>query len=144
MSKVRIDKWLWSIRIFKTRTLATKVCKAGNVRSKNDKILKASSVVEEGDFITVRKNGINLKLEVVKLISKRVSSPLAKECYIDHTSPEELKKFESWFISSRGTEYREKGSGRPTKKERRDLQEFKIDIPNPIEFDDWDNFDEEF
>jgi ribosome-associated heat shock protein Hsp15 len=140
MSKVRVDKWLWSIRIFKTRTLATKACKAGNVKLEEGKILKPSAEISNGDKIIVRKNGINFTLEVLKLISKRVSSPLAKECYKDRTSKEELQKFESWYISAKGTEYREKGKGRPTKKERRELEDFKENIPNPFDWDDWDNF----
>ncbi len=138
MSKSRIDKWLWSVRIFKTRTLATKVCKAGNVKLNSGKVLKPSSEINPGDTVIVKKNGINFSLKVLKLINKRVSATLAKECYEDITAPEELQKYESWFISYKGKEYREKGKGRPTKKERRELQGFKENIPDPFDWDDWD------
>ncbi len=141
MQKVRVDKWLWSIRIYKTRTIATKACKAGNVKSKNGKILKPSSDISVGDVITVKKNGINFTLEVTKLISKRVAFVLAKECYKDLTPPEELKKYESWFISSHGTEFRDKGKGRPTKKERREIEGFKQDIPDFFELDEWEDWE---
>lgn len=135
MSKVRVDKWLWSIRIFKTRTLAGKVCKAGGVKSISGKTLKPSYEIEIGNKLIVTKNGINFTIEALKLISKRVGFALAKECYTDHTSQEELQKFESWYLNAKGTEYREKGTGRPTKKDRRELEEFKINIPNAIDFE---------
>ena len=141
MSKVRVDKWLWSIRIYKTRTIATKACKAGNVKLKNGKTLKPSSEISVGDTLIIKKNGINFTLEVLKLISKRVSSPLAKECYKDKTSKEELQKYESWFITAKGSEYREKGKGRPTKKERRELEDFKGDILSPFDWDEWEDFE---
>ena len=139
MQKVRIDKWLWSVRIFKTRTLATKVCKSGNVRNAAGTILKASSEISVGDVVIVKKNGINFTLEVLKLISKRVSSPLAKECYVDKTPEEELRKYENWFINA--SEYRDKGKGRPTKKERREIDGFKGNIPSPFDWDDWEEWD---
>lgn len=138
MSKVRIDKWLWSVRIFKTRSLSTKNCKAGNVSLSSGKTLKPSYEIKIGDTVIVKKNSINFTIDVTQLISKRVSYIKAIECYKDNTPPEELKKFESWFITARGTEYREKGQGRPTKKERRELDDFKI--PNPLEYD-FDNED---
>ncbi len=135
MSKVRVDKWLWSVRIFKTRSISTKYCKAGYVRTFEGRVLKASSEISVGDTLIVRKNGINFRISVLKLISKRVSYSLAIECYKDTTPKEELQKFESWYINAKGTEYREKGHGRPTKKDRRILESFKEAIPNPLEFD---------
>lgn len=135
MSKVRIDKWLWSVRIFKTRSISTKNCKAGNIKLLNGKTLKPSSDISVGDSVIVKKNGINFTIEVLKLISKRVSYVKAIECYNDNTPSEELKKFESWYINAKGTEYREKGQGRPTKKDRRELDIFKYDIPNPLDYD---------
>lgn len=140
MSKVRVDKWLWSIRIYKTRTIATKACKAGNIKLKDGKTLKPSSEINVGDTLIIRKNGINFTLEVLKLISKRVAYTLAKECYKDKTPPEELQKYENWFINTRGTEFREKGTGRPTKKERRELEDFKVNIQGPFEWD-WEEIE---
>ncbi len=125
MEKVRIDKWLWAVRVFKSRTLATDTCKAGNVKLKS-KSQKPSSLVTIGDMIEVKKNGFNLQFEIVKVIDKRVSAVLAAECYRDLTPEEELKKYDNWFVGKSRSEIREKGLGRPTKRERRDIDEFKI------------------
>ena len=128
MEKLRVDKYLWAIRLFKTRTASSKACEAGHVKQGNDK-LKASSKIQEGDKLTVRVNHINREIEVVKLISKRVGAAIAKECYIDHTPPEALvvHKMKSAFLLPNA--YRDKGTGRPTKKDRRDIDKFK-DIDN--------------
>ncbi len=138
MKKVRVDKWLWAVRIFKSRTLANNACKNGKVRM-DGVPLKPSSTVKVGDRLEVRKNNFNLQFEIVKLIQKRVSATLAAPCYIDHTSEAELNKFKSWFYN-KASEYREKGTGRPTKKERREIDEFKT-LEEEIE--DFYNFDEE-
>ncbi|MGE5354655.1 MAG: RNA-binding S4 domain-containing protein [Deltaproteobacteria bacterium] len=135
MQGVRIDKWLWSIRFFKTRTSATESCKSGNIRNSKGLTLKASAEIKQGDEIYIRKAGIVFIIRAEKLISKRVSSDLAKLCYINLTPEAELRKFETLFLISRGTEYREKGSGRPTKKERRVIDEFK-----EYDFDDFDEY----
>ncbi len=125
--KVRIDKWLWSIRFFKSRSIATEVCKSGNVQIK-EKDVKASFMVQIGDYINIKKNGILYTIEVIKLIDKRVGAPIAQECFIDHTPEEELNKFELWFAARSGkSEFRERGAGRPTKKERRLIDAFKED-----------------
>lgn len=137
---VRVDKWLWSVRIFKTRSISTKFCKAGYVKKSDGRVLKASYELRGGETLIVRKNGINFSIKVLKLISKRVSYPLAIECYKDITPEKELQKFESWYINAKGTEYREKGQGRPTKKERREIEIFKGSIPNPLDYDEYDDF----
>jgi ribosome-associated heat shock protein Hsp15 len=124
MEKIRIDKWLWAVRIFKTRTLATNNCKKGSIRV-NQTSAKASSKISIGDIIGVHKNGFNLQYKVEKLIQKRVGSPLAMQCYENITSEEELNKFSDWFIGKGRPEIREKGAGRPTKKERRTIDDFK-------------------
>ncbi|TVQ49588.1 MAG: RNA-binding S4 domain-containing protein [Saprospirales bacterium] len=124
MDKVRVDKWLWSVRILKTRSLATKFCKEGKV-SKEDQKLKPSSTVSIGDKIELKKDGFSLVFKVVKLLEKRVGAPLAVECYTDLTTAEEYQKYESWFNYKKKAEYREKGRGRPTKKERREIEKFK-------------------
>lgn len=123
-NKVRVDKWLWSIRIFKSRSLATKVCKDGGVKRAGDK-LKPSQTIEVDDVLEVEKNGYNLQLKVLDLIEKRVGAPIAQKCYEDLTPEEEYNKFEAWFNQNKKGEFREKGAGRPTKKERRDIERLK-------------------
>jgi len=124
MDKVRVDKWLWSVRIFKSRTLASNACKKGHVRV-DGQILKPSSFVKRGDLLEVRKNNFNMRFKVVELIEKRVSAKLAEPCYEDHTPEEELNKFKAWFMNGRAAEFREKGAGRPTKRDRRQIDGFK-------------------
>jgi len=124
MEKVRLDKWLWSVRIFKTRSKAAEACKAGSVKNLK-KNLKPSFLVSPDDILFVKKNGFLLQFQVVKIIGKRVSAPLAQECYINLTSDEELNKYKDWFIGKGRPEMREKGAGRPTKRERRTIDEFK-------------------
>jgi ribosome-associated heat shock protein Hsp15 len=124
IKKVRIDKWLWSVRLFKSRSLATDACKAGKIRF-NNTILKPSFLLTVGEVIEVRKNGFNLFFKVNQLIEKRVSATLAAPCFDDLTPQEELDKYKEWFIGKKGTEYRERGEGRPTKKDRREIDEFK-------------------
>jgi ribosome-associated heat shock protein Hsp15 len=124
MEKIRVDKWIWSVRLIKTRSLATKFCKEGKV-FKDDQKLKPSSTISVGDQIELKKDGFNLVYRVDKLLDKRVGAPLAVECYTDLTSPEEYRKYENWFNYGKKVEFREKGSGRPTKKERRIIEKFK-------------------
>lgn len=125
MDKVRIDKWLWSVRILKSRTMATDACKSGKVKIKGVNV-KPSYLLEREELVEVRKNGFDLQFKVVDLIQKRVSAPLAQQCYEDLTPAEELNKYQDWFVGKAGAEKREKGAGRPTKKERRTIDEFKI------------------
>lgn len=122
----RIDKWLWSVRIFKTRTLAGETCKSGKVRI-NDKRAKASSDVNMDDLVQVKKDGFNLVFKVLKVIQKRVGAPIAVTCYEDLTPEEELNKYQDWFIGKGQSERRSKGEGRPTKKQRREIDAFKQD-----------------
>lgn len=122
--KVRIDKWLWSVRIYKSRSLAAKACKSSKVKLE-DTPVKASQMVSVGDELIVKKNGYNYQFKILKLIEKRVGAPLAQECYEDLTPKDELNKFNEWYIGTTPMEKREKGAGRPTKKERRELDEYK-------------------
>ena len=124
MKKIRIDKWLWSVRVFKSRTLATNACKSGRVKIEEAPV-KASAAVEVGQKVQVRKNGFDLEFKVIKLIEKRVGAALAVECYEDLTPPEEMNKFRNWFVGKGQAEMRERGAGRPTKKDRRELDEYK-------------------
>lgn len=126
MSKIRVDKWLWSVRIFKSRTLATDHCKAGKILIQQQKA-KPASTVTVGDLVQVQKSGYTFTFRVVKLIEKRVSAILAREAYEDLTPAEELKKYESWFLGKGRSEFRDRGTGRPTKKDRREIESFKDD-----------------
>lgn len=126
MEKVRVDKWLWSVRIFKSRSLATDACKTRKVKIE-DKALKPSYLVKKGDLLKVNKEGFNLIIKVVDIINKRVSATLAEPCYENLTPEEELNKFKDWFIGKSAPERRERGAGRPTKRERRELEEYKDD-----------------
>lgn len=129
MEKVRVDKWIWSVRVFKSRTQATDACKQKKV-SMGEANLKPSSLISIGDKIMVKKNGFNFEFLVKKLISKRVGAALAVECYENITPEDELLKYENWYIGKARPEWRERGAGRPTKKERRTIDEFKEDYFN--------------
>ena len=122
--KVRIDKWLWSVRIFKSRTGAADACKSNKIKL-NQVNAKPSALVSPGDLIEVKRNGFNFLYKVEVIIKTRVSATLAAPCYTNMTTQEELDKYKSWFVGKFGGEAREKGTGRPTKKERRDIDGFK-------------------
>lgn len=115
--KYRIDKFLWAVRIFKTRSMAVEACKKGRIVIEGIQV-KPSRCVKTGDIILVRKLPVVYTLKVVKLLENRVSAQRVPEFIEDLTSVEELHKLkvrETVFYT------REKGSGRPTKKERRML-----------------------
>ncbi len=123
---------MWAIRIFKSRTIATDVIKEGKVKL-NGEPVKASALVTVGDVIDVMKEGFRMKYKAVQLIDKRVSPVLAKPCYEDLTPEDELNKYKSWFVGKGGPERRERGAGRPTKKERREIEGFKGDFDDDDE-----------
>lgn len=123
--KVRIDKWLWSIRIFKSRTIATDAVKAGRVRVAGVSV-KPSFQIAEGEVVTVKKDGFNFQFRAIQLIEKRVGAAIAVTCYEDVTPQEERDKYLAWFQNSAPTtEKRDRGAGRPTKKDRREMDDFK-------------------
>lgn len=125
MAKVRIDKWLWSVRIFKSRTIATDACKTGRVRIGGEAV-KPSYLLSENEIVTVKKEGFLFQFRSLQLIEKRVGAPIAATCYEDVTPEEERNKYNAWFQNGQATtEKREKGAGRPTKKERRAIEKFK-------------------
>ena len=121
--KTRIDKWLWAIRIYKTRTLASDACAAGKIKIDGDSV-KASYLLKVGQTVHINKQGDKLVLKSIKLIEKRVGAALAIECYEDLTPPEEKEKLKFPAIFY---EVRDKGVGRPTKKDRREIDKFKDD-----------------
>jgi len=125
MNKVRIDKWLWSVRIYKSRTLATDACKAGKVKINGDAV-KPSHLLSEGEVVWVKKEGFHFQYRAIQLIEKRVGAPIALTCYEDITPEAEKKKYEDWFQNGTPVvEKRERGAGRPTKKERREMEAYK-------------------
>lgn len=115
---VRIDKYLWCIRAFKTRSDATDACKGGKVRVNGDDI-KPSKDVKVGDVITVRKGAVSYTYKVLELIDKRQGPKLVSQYAENLTSEEELAKLkapvETFFLK------RDRGAGRPTKKDRRQM-----------------------
>jgi ribosome-associated heat shock protein Hsp15 len=118
--KLRIDKYLWAIRAFKTRTLATEACKAGRVKNETGS-LKPSHIVKVGERITVQK-GIDRKvIRVMGLLEKRVDAKTAVTFYEDLTPQEDTRAFKSVF--HRPLLNRDAGTGRPTKKDRREIDE---------------------
>ncbi len=102
------------------------MCKSGKVSLLENR-LKASSGITVGNVISVRKNGYTFQFEVLKLLQKRVSAPKAQEAYRDITPIEEMNKYEDWFVGKASSEQRQRGAGRPTKKERREIESFKDD-----------------
>lgn len=118
---MRIDKYLWTIRYYKTRSKATEACKKGHIKI-NSNNCKPSKEVYIGEKILVRKNQINYELEVLDLPPNRVGAKLV-DLYRKDITPKEA--FENVEILKYSKEYyRKRGTGRPTKKDRRDLEEY--------------------
>ena len=117
----RIDKWLWATRIFKTRTAAGEACRGGHVKLKGQRV-KPSYIVQLGDRYEIERANRQLDIEVKAFLDKRVSAKLVEEYLIDHTPPEPPKteKLELEYPLLK----RPRGSGRPTKKERREIDSF--------------------
>jgi ribosome-associated heat shock protein Hsp15 len=118
---MRVDKYLWCIRYYKTRSIATQACKKGAVRV-NDNVVKASRDVYHGDIIRVRKNQINYSLLVLDLPESRLGAKLV-DIYRKDTTPKEAFEQNELLKYSKDY-YRKKGVGRPSKKDRRDLDDF--------------------
>lgn len=122
-SKTRIDKWLWTVRIFKSRTLATDACKTGKIKINGIEV-KPSASVSRLDKVEVRKNGFNFQFEVKELLKNRVPASIAQDCIQNNTPIAELEKYNDWFTGKKSSVLRAKGMGRPTKKERRSIEDF--------------------
>jgi ribosome-associated heat shock protein Hsp15 len=118
---MRIDKYLWCIRVYKTRSIATTACKKGQVKIES-KNVKPSKDIHGNESITVRKNQINYQLKVLDLPESRVGAKLVDLYRKDTTPKEELEKNELLKYSK--DYYRKKGTGRPTKKDRRDIEDY--------------------
>ena len=133
--EARIDKWLWAARIFKTRSLAVDACKNGRVTF-NGSTIKPSRMIKEGDTVHVKKSPITYSFKVLKAIEQRVGAKLIPEIYENVTDPKQYELLEMSRIS--GFVDRARGTGRPTKKERRALDAFV----EPVIFGIDDDFDE--
>lgn len=137
MPEARIDKWMWAARIFKTRTIAAEACKKGRI-SINGSQVKPARMVKPGDVVQVRKPPVTYSFKVLQAIEKRVGGKLVPEIMENVTTPDQYELLEMSKIS--GFVDRARGTGRPTKKERRDLDEFFM----PEYLDDFDfDFDDE-
>lgn len=119
--EARLDKWLWAARIFKTRSIAADACKNGRVTMGGVK-QKASKMIKEGDVVDVRKPPVTYSFKVLKAIQNRVGAKLVPEVLENVTTKEQLELLEMNRIS--GFVDRARGTGRPTKKERRELDDF--------------------
>jgi ribosome-associated heat shock protein Hsp15 len=133
ISELRIDKWLWAVRIFKTRTVALEACKKNRV-SINGVPAKPSRTVKAGDVIDVRKPPVTYSFRVLALTANRIGAKLTPEFYDNITPPEQYEILKLQSLS--GFIDRAKGTGRPTKKERRDLDEFSEPVFMDFDFDD--------
>jgi ribosome-associated heat shock protein Hsp15 len=118
LSKVRVDKWLWAIRLFKSRTLASDACDAGKVKIEGVSV-KASRMISIGETLHIRHLQAQKIFKVKALIDKRVNATLAALCFEDLSPPDENPMvMKSAFVQ------RDRGAGRPTKKERRNMDDF--------------------
>jgi len=135
--KVRIDKWLWAVRIFKSRTMANNAVKTGKVKV-DEKTVKPSYQLGVDETLHVRKNGFDLTFLVKDIIKKRVSATLAAPCYDDLTPESEKNKYKDWYVGKAAAERRGKGEGRPTKRERREIDEYKEESYFEYDFDEDD------
>lgn len=131
MDEVRIDKWLWAVRIFKTRSIASEACKKGRVMIGNVTV-KPSRTIRRGDIVQVRKPPVIFSFKVLDLTDKRMGAKLVPQYMDNITSPDQYEILELNKIS--GFIDRQRGTGRPTKKERRDLEQFT----ESFDFDDFD------
>lgn len=136
MPEARIDKWMWAARIFKTRTIAAEACKKGRIYI-NGAQAKPARMIKPGDTIQVKKPPITYSFKVIQAIEKRVGAKLVPEIMENVTTPDQYELLEMSKIS--GFVNRAKGTGRPTKKDRRNLDEFFT----PEYIDDFDfDFDD--
>ena len=141
MEEVRIDKWLWSMRVFKTRTIATDACKKGRVMM-NGVAVKPSRAIKVGDVIDVRKPPITYTFRGKQLTGNRLGAKLVPEYLENITAPSQYELLEMTKIS--GFVDRRKGLGRPTKRDSRELSKFKEDSYTADEFFlDWEYDDDD-
>ena len=119
MDDLRVDQWLWAVRLYRSRSLATAACRGGHVRV-NGRPAKPATPVRVGDRIEAHVAERDRVLEVVRLIDKRVGAPIAAECLVDHSPPAPPRE-----VVPPPLFHRARGTGRPTKKDRRALDRFR-------------------
>jgi ribosome-associated heat shock protein Hsp15 len=137
----RVDKWLWAMRVFKTRSIATEACKKGRISIGNT-VVKPSRTIKPGDVVDVRKPPITYTFRVLQLTENRLGAKLVPEYLENITAPSQYELLEMTRIS--GFVDRQKGLGRPTKRDGRNLAQFKEQSYSADEFFlDWEDDDEE-
>jgi ribosome-associated heat shock protein Hsp15 len=117
-STVRVDSWIWSVRLTKSRSMAADACRGGHVKVNNESV-KPSHLLRVGDEVRVRQDQRERVVVVSKLISKRVGAPAAAECYVDNSPPPPPREL---FVA---VGVRDRGAGRPTKRDRRDMDRLR-------------------
>jgi len=122
VENLRIDKWLWAVRLFKTRSQASEAIKKGRVLVNGDKV-KPSRIVKKGEIVDIIKPPVTYSYRVLGLLGNRQSAKIVVDYVKDVTKPEELERLEL-MKAGKTTAYRERGLGRPTKKERREIDDF--------------------
>ncbi|MEU5209868.1 RNA-binding S4 domain-containing protein [Streptomyces sp. NPDC020742] len=115
---IRIDSWIWSVRLTKTRSLAAAACRAGHVRVNGERA-KPAQAVRTGDEVRLRYAGRERIVVVSRLVRKRVGAPVAAECYVDRTPPAPPRE------EAPLTGLRDRGTGRPTKRDRREIDQLR-------------------
>ena len=133
---MRIDKFLWSIRFYKTRSIAAEEIKKNRV-SIGISAVKSSKEVKEGDVIKIRKNQIDYKIKVIQIPKSRIGAKLVSLHIKDVTDKEQLELLKMRKLSQ--DYYRNRGEGRPTKKDRRDMDDY-VEGDLSSDFTDWDDF----
>lgn len=118
MDSTRIDRWLWAVRVYKTRSDATKACSGGHVEVAG-RTVKPAHQVAIGDRVRARRGERTFDLEVTRVIDKRVGASVAAECFVDHSPPPPERTVHT------PQAVRDPGAGRPTKRERRQLDRFR-------------------
>jgi ribosome-associated heat shock protein Hsp15 len=124
LESIRIDKWLWTVRIYKTRSQAAEACRGGKVKMDQQNV-KASREVRTGDIVEIQQGILKRTLKVKRIAKNRVAAKLVPELIDDLTPAEEHEKLE--LLKQLNYEKRERGSGRPTKKDRRNIDKLKKD-----------------
>jgi ribosome-associated heat shock protein Hsp15 len=115
---VRVDSWIWSVRFTKTRSMAASACRAGHVRVNGERV-KPAQALRTGDEVRLRQDGRERIAVVTRIVRKRVGAAVAAECFIDNSPPPPARE----EIAVAG--HRDRGAGRPTKRDRRDLEQLR-------------------
>ncbi|MDQ0747718.1 ribosome-associated heat shock protein Hsp15 [Streptomyces africanus] len=125
---VRVDSWIWAVRLVKTRSLGATACRGGHVRVNGERV-KPAHAVRVGDEVRVRHEGRERVVVVTRLIRKRVGAPVAAQCYIDNSPPPPPRE----AVAPAGI--RDRGAGRPTKRDRREMERLRGlagPVPGPV------------